>query len=288
MGKNKNYYKLRLRWKILILFILLVISTFLWSYFIGTKGLEIKEYKVANNKIPASFYGLKVVHFSDLHYGRTIKEKELINHVNEINLTKPDIVIFTGDLIDRDIKATESIKELVIKHLKDINSTYGNYFVTGNHDRSLKDYVNIMEESNFKNINNNYDIIYGKDYENIFIGGMSSYITSTPNIKNVEQYFKENKEIPKYKIFVMHIPDDIKYIKDYNFDLVLSGHSHNGQVRFPYMGAIIKPLGAKKYYNEYYKIENTDFYISSGIGTSTLNIRLFDKPSFNLYRLVNK
>ena len=68
----------------------------------------------------------------------------------------------------------------------------------------------------------------------------------------------------------------------------MAGHSHNGQVRLPFIGAIVKNQGAKKYYNEYYKIKNTDLYISGGIGTSTLPFRLFNRPNINFYRLRSK
>lgn len=286
--EKKSKYNLKLKWKISILIVLAFALLFLWARFIGTSGLEVKEYKVVNSSLPASFYGLKIVHFSDLHYGRTIKEKEFDNVVNKIDMIKPDIVVFSGDFVDKNIKLTSSMKNILIKELSKIHSTYGNYFVTGNHDKYFKDYKDIMEQGDFIDLDDKYDIIYSKKNESIFIGGMSSFISTKPVIKNIENYFKNNKDIPKYRIFVMHVPDDMDYIKNYNFNLVLAGHSHNGQVRLPFIGAIVKPLGAKEYYDAYYKVGNTDFYISSGLGTSTLDVRLFDKPSFNLYRLVNK
>ena len=74
-------------------------------------------------------------------------------------------------------------------------------------------------------------------------------------------------------------------IKDYNFNIMLSGHSHNGQVRLPLIGKIYTPHGSKKYYDEYYKINNKELFISNGIGTSTIDIRFMSTPSINLYRL---
>ncbi len=58
-------------------------------------------------------------------------------------------------------------------------------------------------------------------------------------------------------------------------------------VRLPFIGAIYTPKGAKKYYKEYYKVKNTDMYISNGLGTTIMNLRLFNKPSISLYRLTN-
>jgi predicted MPP superfamily phosphohydrolase len=86
----------------------------------------------------------------------------------------------------------------------------------------------------------------------------------------------------------MHTPDTIIKVEKYNFDLVLAGHSHNGQVRLPYIGAIITPLGSKKYHEDHYKVNDSQLFISGGLGISTISFRFFNKPSFNLYRLVEK
>ncbi len=98
--------------------------------------------------------------------------------------------------------------------------------------------------------------------------------------------YLENNSV-NYKILLLHEPDYIDDIKDISYDLTLAGHSHNGQVRLPFIGAIYTPKGAKKYYKEYYKVKNTDMYISNGLGTTIMNLRLFNKPSISLYRLTN-
>ena len=87
---------------------------------------------------------------------------------------------------------------------------------------------------------------------------------------------------------MVHEPDiTFDIVNDYSVNLILAGHSHNGQVRLPIIGAIYTPPGAKKYYDEYYSVSGTDLYISSGIGVSSINYRLFNRPSINFYR-VNK
>ena len=66
---------------------------------------------------------------------------------------------------------------------------------------------------------------------------------------------------------------------------MVSGHSHNGQVNIPYLKRLFLPKGSRKYYENYYKVNNTNLYISSGIGLSKVNLRIFDKPSINFYRI---
>jgi len=87
---------------------------------------------------------------------------------------------------------------------------------------------------------------------------------------------------------MFHEPDNVdKLIEFQNIDLALAGHSHGGQVKIPFLGAITYPKYANKYNDDYQVIENKDFYITSGIGTTTYGFRFFNPPSFNLYRIVS-
>ena len=106
--------------------------------------------------------------------------------------------------------------------------------------------------------------------------------------KIFEEYINSSEIKPNYSILLMHEPDFVDNFDYNNFNLILAGHSHNGQVRLPIIGAIIKPNYGKKYYDHYYRLKNTDLYVSSGLGVSEVNFRLFNRPTFNLYRLTNK
>lgn len=275
-------YKLKLKWKIIFGIILSIILLLLYMRFISTSGIKVREYTIKDNKL-SSFYGLKVVHFTDLHYGMSVDEEKLSYLVEKINKTKPDVVVFTGDLVDRHTSVTNKLSNTLSKYLSSINATYGKYYVKGNHDKVNNSYDLIMSNSGFKSLNGNYEVIYSKDNKTLFIGGMNiDESISNDIIENI------NLNDYDYKIFLMHYPDELDNILKYNFDLVLSGHSHNGQVRLPVIGKIITPDMAKKYYDPYYKVDNTNLYISGGIGNSVLNFRFFNKPSFNLYRFVDK
>lgn len=269
---------------IIFLFISLLV---IYSRYVGTEGLITKEYKIDTPTIPESFDGLKVVHFSDLHYLRITNKEKLTNIVKEINLINPDIIVFTGDLVDKDYTLTEQDKEDLIEELTKMKSKYGKYSIIGNHD-----YVNnteaikeIYTQSNFNLLQNSYDIIYGDNNDPIFIGGLDNYTFNESDIDKVMSYFKEHENI-NYKIILVHEPDYTDIILNkYKVNLILSGHSHNGQINIPYLKKVFLPYGSKKYYNNYYKVNNTDLYISSGIGESKINFRLLNKPSINFYRI---
>lgn len=274
---------------ILVIIILTISLCLLYSRFISTKGLKVKEYKVVNSKITDSYHGLKIIHLTDIHYGSTINEKELNNIVDKVNEIKPDIVVITGDLIDERLSYD---KDTIINCLSKIEAKLGKFAVSGNHDIPLDDYNYIIKESGFTSLDNKYELIYSKSNEPIIISGIG-YNDEDIGIKT-EQFDKYISELktddikPIYSILLVHEPDTVDNLDLNKYDLILAGHSHAGQVRLPIIGKLYTPEGAKKYYDEYYKINNTDLYISSGLGTSLYRFRLFNKPSFNFYRITNK
>ena len=276
-----------------LLIVVAIMTVVLYSRYLGTKGLIVKEYKVTSSLIPDNFHGLKIVHLSDIHYGTTIKAKELENIVKEVNLLKPDVVVMTGDLLDKNEEVNQT--EL-IDILSKIEATNNKYAISGNHEFGHPEWENIISKSGFINLDNSYDLIYQDGLEPILIAGVSSNLYGLSldikyqKISGFLESLKTSAEsnIPKYKILLMHEPDYIDSIDKSEFNLILAGHSHNGQVRLPFIGALILPRGARKYYDEHYKFNDTQLYIASGLGTSTLPLRLFNKPAINFYRLTTK
>ena len=300
-SKNKKRKKLaNIIVKLIIMMILIIIATFLYARFIGTTGIKVKEYKITNSNIPDNFYGFKIVHFSDVHYGRTINDNELKKIVNKINYLNPDLIVFTGDLIDKDTKINEKQINSLISILSKLDARVGKYYITGNHDYEFKDFSTIMNNSGFNNIDNNYDIIYNDGFKPLLLAGISTNLylnkdntTVEEKSKNISNYItsltdNNDENLPKYKILMIHEPDFIDDLNINDYNLILAGHSHNGQVKVPGIGAVILPPGSKKYYDDYYNFNGTDLYISSGLGTSRYDLRLFNRPSINFYRLVNK
>ena len=271
-----------IKWLIIIFLVLLLLI--IYARYVGTSGLVTKEYTIYDKDVSTNFDGMKVVHLSDLHYNRAININKVKNIVNEINLINPDIVVFTGDLIDRDASLSDSDYDDLANSLIKINAKYGKYAVLGNHDYKKRDkIINLYNDIGFKYLENDYDIIYGDDNSQVFIGGIGNVSYNKDDIdKTLEKIDSENQ----YRIILVHEPDiSDKIISKYNVDLILAGHSHNGQVRLPFIGAIVKPPHAKKYYDNYYNLKGTKLYVSSGIGVSNVNYRLWNRPSINFYRI---
>ena len=250
--------------KIISLIILAIVLFIVYARFKATTGLKIKEYKITNDKIPENFHGTKLVQISDIHYGNTVDIKYLKTIVTEINKLKPDILILTGDLLDKEINEEE--KKEIINTLKEIKVSIDKYAIIGDKDYDTNLWKEIITQSNFIDLNNQEKYIYQKTNKAIII--------SNTDIKHEKTY----------AIYVTHEPDKIDEITN-KFDLILAGHSLNGQINIPIIKKLLLQDGAKKYYKNHYIINNTDMYISSGIGTTSFKYRLFNKPSINLYRL---
>lgn len=261
---------------------------YLYTTFISTSKVIIKEQRIINKKLPSNFDGLKLIHFSDLHYGTTIFDDELEKLVKKINLRKPDIVVFTGDLIDDKYELKTNEQENIITILKKIDARLGKYAVFGEQDG--ESFQTIMKQSDFNILHNSYDLIYNNNNQPILLVGLGNNLTNTLNIDEGFSYFGDvNYDSNIFTISLVHEPDIIDSIlAKYSSDLILAGHSHNGNVRIPYIGALHKYDGANKYDQSYYRVDNSDLYVSSGIGTNGPGFRLFCRPSINFFRISSK
>lgn len=268
--------------KIIFSMILIFILIILYMHFIGTYGLVVREYKVESNNLPASFHGFKIVQFSDINYP-TKDEKEIKKVVSKINELKPDIVVFTGDLISEDKDLDDNTIKSLSKILNKINASIGIYAIKGEKDYN-KYYDEVINNTKFKTINNSYEVIYYKENTPILLTGVGSLIKDECDI---DQAFSYNELDNVYTISLVHEPDiTVNILSKYKTDLILAGHSHNGQIRIPKIGGLVNFEEAKTYTNPKYDLGNTTLFISGGIGTSKYDFRLFNHPSINLYRLV--
>ena len=283
-----KHTKIRKWVKILFLLIILISTICIYSRYLGTKGLITKEYGIVDSKLPKNFYGLKIVQLSDIHYKVTTDKEDLEKLVSEINLLKPDIVILTGDLFDNNIKYSKKDFKDIKNILKDIDYNISKYAIKGEDDLNIKNWEEIINDSNFTNLNDNYEFIYNEGIEPILLVGISSNYKNNNIEKTLDSIYKQINTEYKYSILVLHEPDIIENIDYSKFNLIFAGHSHNGQVVLPFIGGIIKDKYSKNYIDEYYDLKNTKLYISSGIGTSKYKFRLLNRPSINFYRLRNK
>ena len=274
--------KLRLWVKIVIALVVITTLIILDGFFINSHGFKVNEIALYEN-ISDKYNGLKIVQISDIYYGNNVNKDDLKKIVKNINLIKPDIVFFTGDLMYKDNKDSTDVANILSK----INTELGKYYITGDNDYNDDTVNDILNKSGFNSLDNKYELIY-KDKEPILISGISTKKDKTnieDKLKDTYEYLNNNSN---YSILIMHEPNIIDKIEYEKFNLILAGHTNGGVVRIPLLGGIILPEDNYLYGKDYYKKKDTKIYISNGLGNDEVNFRLLNKPSFNFFRLRKK
>ena len=161
-------------------------------------------------------------------------------------------------------------------------SLYKLAVIGDNDEKNLKEYKDILYESNFILLDNQNKLLFYKNETPINIIG----ITDITKIEDFNTLL--TTEVPyNYSLVITHKPDTFNELKKYNINTVIAGHSLGGLINIPYFGGLIKKEGAKTYLNDYYKENNQELFISNGLGYEEINFRLFNAPSINIYRFSN-
>ena len=279
IDREKQTEKVKKIVKRIVIFIIIIFFLVFFTFFyitnIGTTSLIVNEEAIVNSKLPESFSGLKVIQFGDLHYSNNDLLKDVVNAITKRN---PDLILFTGDLLS-DENLTPSNRKKLVKELKKLDSTLGKYAVLGESDND--DAVSILVDCGFKVLDDSNELIYNESNEPIMLVGLNT----NNDVINYDKAFTNYNE-STYTITIFHKPDYIdEFVEVYPIDLALAGHSHLGEIRIPYLLNLASKDHASKYINSYYEINNTKFYITSGIGTDTYDVRINARPSINFFRL---
>ena len=212
-----------------ILFLLLIIIGFIsYSFYLAPKIIHVNEYTISDELIPSGFDGFKIVHFSDLKY--TNESPKILNKlVKIINEQQPDLILFTGDLIDN--KLSDKNQKELLNSLNKMDSKLGKYAILGDKDKdTTKDF---LLKSNFLILEDDVNI-YNNDIEPITLSSKCDYEEPPEN----------------YTICLIHEPDKVDNISNYKPSLILAGHNLGGQIKLPFWGPLVNMKGAKKYTND--------------------------------------
>lgn len=269
--------------KILIGFITLIIIFILYGFLLNTQGFKVIEKKVEIDNLVTSFEGFKILQISDILIGSTKSVDDLEIIVDNINNLKPDIIVFTGDLVSSNYKLNDDEISKLKKHLNNLDCTLYKYAVMGDNDQKIiETFQEIMKQSNFIILDNESNYIFYQDNKPIKITGIT-------NLENISKALTiEDNLDTALNLVITHYPDYADELSKENIDIILAGHSLKGQIRIPFFGGILKKENASKYLDDYYLVNNTKLYVSGGLGTEKIQFRSFNKPEINLYRLEAK
>lgn len=256
--------------KKIIVIIILILGFFIYCV-VQNNVLSISNYDIISSKVTKEF---KIVHLSDLHDKQFGKDNQTL--VRVVKQQKPDIIVFTGDLVDQ---KTEDVTSSV-NTLGELNKWAQVYYIPGNHEYRCEKaelIFRMLEEENVEvlNLKTQTVTVNGADIDII---GMDEMVNSVESInKKMTEFEKSNN----FKIVLSHFPENFPiYYSNYDVDLVLSGHAHGGQFNIPFVGGLYAPGQGffPDYYKGVYSENGVNLVVSRGLGNSVIPLRIFNNP----------
>ncbi|XPV68676.1 MAG: metallophosphoesterase [Halarcobacter sp.] len=222
----------------------------------NAKHVELEKIKVKIKKLKKPY---SIVQLSDVHIGGLIDQKFIKNLVQRVNELNPDLIVITGDLVDTNIKYAKD----ALNKLKNLKSTYGSYFIVGNHEyfhgvESIIKYVNTLNIKTLENEN----IYIGEKNEGFFLAGVYDVMGYRMEAykPDLNKALKNTQNNPI--ILLAHQPRFINEI-DKKVDLILSGHTHGGQIApFNLLVRLQQPYIKGLHQHN----EDTQIYVNKGTG----------------------
>ncbi len=251
--------------KIIILSQSILIS--IYSIWVEPNQLETTFHEVTIGKSGKS---LMVAHLTDLHTkGLGQLERKVIEAIRS---QKPDIILVTGDIATPN--GTINGYKNVLSNLK---APLGVFFVQGNWEywEPIKDLKNILTESKIIDLTNNKIQIK----ENLWLVGLDDELAGSPKLQILDSIPEGSKTIS-----IFHSPNLFDSVFK-RIEIAFAGHSHGGQIRLPFIGAIWTPQGTGVYDAGWFTKEKSKIFVSRGIGNSLLPIRFNCRPEVAFIKL---
>ncbi|MEA1009028.1 metallophosphoesterase [Bacillus cereus] len=267
--------------------VMITVSLYFYATEIERKLVTVTWNEIEAATIPKEFNNKRILQFSDVHLGPEFSLKQLDKLVEKMNELRPDIVVFTGDLIDK-FGSYNAEREEAKGILQKIHAPLGKYAVFGNHDRggggSLF-YKKYMEEAGFSVLVNEVQKVKVDNENYITISGLDDFLLGKPQIDSTLKNLKQKD----FNMLLVHEPDVVDKVGRYPVDFQMSGHSHGGQVQIPFVGPLITTKLAEKYVEGMYELEGKGkplyLYVNRGIGTTRMPVRFWSVPELAVFVL---
>lgn len=255
---------------------------------IEPRWVEWNHLDMPTSNLPASLVDKKLVQISDIHIGETVDEEYIIEQFKRISKINPDILVYTGDfisLVNVDQAPFDQLRRILKQSPKGILGTVA---ILGNHDYGIlarnskraDSLVHILESHGITVLSNDSVSVDGLN----IIGIDDYWGTNFYPEKALDLYRKE-----KPNLILVHNPDvcDLDVWRGYD-GWILSGHTHGGQVRFPFQKAKIIPVDNKNYDQGLKHLSNgRTLYINKGLGHS-MRVRWNVRPEITVFTLKRK
>ncbi len=239
--------------------------------------------------LPEAFRGYRIAQLSDIHLEHFTEDYFLREAVSRINALNPDLVVITGDYISNNSSGSDDRAYAAMPHCGEILQGLEcpqRYGILGNHDVDV-DAPAVLNMLNTHGITPliNRHVPIERGGKRFWLAGLDDAEAGNPNL---DLAIPEKPDAPV--VLLCHEPDFMDSIMRHELsphvDLVLSGHSHGGQVRMPFVGALQLPPLGKKYSMGHYQFGKSQLYVNRGIGTVGLPVRFNCPPEITHITLV--
>lgn len=261
--------------KILKIFVLGAAGIILLGNILLFYATKIEPYLITVDEVPLMVEKLedfRIIQISDIQISANFTIHNLTNVIETMNQNNPDLVLFTGDLYENYAEYNDD--DALIEVLSSIKTKYGKYAVWGNRDYgggAEKNFETIMRQSGFQLLRNESVSIMLDNGNHLLLAGLDDALLGEPDIEAILENL--HPEENRFSILMTHEPDTADLYANIGFDLIVSGHSHGGQVSLPFLPHVTTAM-AEKYVNGLYRVsEQTILYVNSGIGTSRYPVR---------------
>ncbi|AEI46142.1 metallophosphoesterase [Paenibacillus mucilaginosus] len=256
-------------------------AAYSYARFAEPKWLDINEVTLTSARLPKGLDGLRLVQFSDVHLGFHYDAPALEQLAQTINGLNPEIVCFTGDLVDY---AVGQAGGAYVKALSLIQASVGRYAVLGNHDyfNGPNAVEKVLNSAGFKTLRN-AGVRVERGGGAMWIAGVEDQWHGKPNLEKA----MNGAASEEFTLLLSHCPDFADEALKFPVDLQLSGHSHGGQVRLPLYGHVVTPKFAQKYVIGRYELGEgkLQLYVNRGIGVSQHQVRFLCRPELSVFTL---
>jgi hypothetical protein len=192
--------------------------------------LEISEKEFRLPRLPAAWDGLSILHLSDLHFIGTIDRAYFEQVLELAQGLRPDLIVFTGDLLD-DPRCAEWLPTTLGR----LTAPLGRFFILGNHDWDLdaEQIRRQVEQLDWDCVASRALIREYRGHPLLIAGTERPWIGSQPDLSGMPPQ--------AFRLLLSHTPDNITWARSHEFDLMLSGHNHGGQIKLPLFGPVYSP-----------------------------------------------
>jgi predicted MPP superfamily phosphohydrolase len=243
--------------------------------------VQVNRYKIPIANLPPSFHGFTLAQITDLHLGFLVSESFVEEIVHRTNKLRTDLIVCTGDYV-HERNSTRQIDK-VWPILAKLKAKHGVYSVLGNHDHWADSERSLYWlERTGQNIRHDCKPIY-EGSDRILIGGAGDYWEDELKIDKAFSCFDQNE----CRVLLAHNPDSVDTEFKTSLSLVISGHTHGGQVVVPFLGPPVLPVKNKDYSSGLISTSKTQLFISRGLGWAIYPVRFNCYPEIAVLELVH-